>query len=63
MLDHPWYAMDKVQASMNLAPCLPVEGDGPIVQPGSMLGLSLGFGEEWYGEGHTRMFHVSGRKE
>ena len=61
-LDHDWYSMDKLMASGNFGPCLPEEGSGPVVQPGSMLGLSLDFGEEIYCEDHSRLFHVSKRK-
>lgn len=62
-MDHPWYGIDQYLADLGEAPALPEEKDGPVRQPGSMLGLSLGFGLEFYGDGSTRLFHVSRRKK
>lgn len=58
-LDHPWYGVDKVRAFVGDAHQRPEAKDGPVVQPGSSVGLSLGFGEENYAEGGKRFYHVS----
>ena len=58
--DNPWFAVETVAASNGSDPSVPSTSQGPVLQPGLMLGLSLGFGTELLMEDNCRKVHVSG---